>query len=171
VEAARQAVKTAWRAVIVAQSELWPEISIEHNQYERREGFSSNIDWDFLFKVDVPLLQGGSAIGKIKQAVSQWKKEKLNYSLVRREAGRDIKESFEKWRSSKSESGALEEALKAAEENFRLQKEDYTHNLVGNLDVLEALEELQQTRREAIRAHYQMKSDYWRLRIAAGEIP
>lgn len=171
VEAARQAVKTAWQAVIVAQSEFWPELSIEHNQYERREGLSSNIDWDLLFKIDVPLLQGGEAIGKVKQAISQWKKEKLTFSKVRREAERDIKDSYEKWFSSQAEYRSLEEAVKAAEENFHLQKEEYTRNLVNNLDVLEALESLYQTRREAVRAYYQMKEDYWRLRIATGEIP
>lgn len=170
VEAARQAVKTAWRGVIVAQSEFWPELSIEHTQYERREGVQANIDWDFLFKINVPLLQGGEAIGKFKQAVSKWKKEKLEFSKVRREAVRDIKDSYEKWLASRSESASLQEALKVAEENFRLQREEYAHNLVGNLDVLEALELLHTTRRDANRASYQMKEDYWRLRIAAGEV-
>lgn len=171
VEAARQAVKTAWQAVIVAQSEFWPELSIEHTQYERREGFQSNIDWDFLFKIDIPLLQGGEAIGKVKQAMSQWRQQKLNYSKVKREAELDIKESYDRWLASASEAKALEEALKASEENFRLQNEEYGRNLVSNLDVLDALEELRQAYREASRAHYQMKENYWRLRIAAGEIP
>jgi len=171
VEAARQGVKTAWRGVIVAQSKFWPELSVEHTQYERREGSQSGIDWDFLFKIDVPLFQGGAAVGGLKKAVSLWKKEKLGFQKTRREAERDIKDSYEKWFSSQAEHRALEEAAQATEENFRLQKDDYAHNLVGNLDVLEALEEFYQTRRDATRAFYQMKENYWRLRIASGEIP
>jgi len=170
VEAAEQSVKTAWRGVIVEQSSLWPEISVEHNQYIRREGFQSNLDWDFLFKINVPLFRGGETTGKIKQAVSRWKKEKLNHSLAKRQAEFEIKESFQNWISSLDELQALQEAVKASEENFTLQKEEYRRSLVGNLEVLEALESLHETQREANRAHYQMKQNYWGLRVAAGEV-
>jgi len=169
VEAARQSAKTAWRGVIVAQSGFWPEISIQHNQYERREGFQSNLDWDFLFKIDVPLFQGGEAFGGFKKAVSRWKQEKLTYSLVKREAELEIKESYQNWRASLEEVRFLEEAVRAALENFRLQREEYDHNLVGNLDVLQALESLHQTRRDANRVHYEMKENFWKLKVAAGE--
>jgi len=155
----------------VAQSKFWPELSIENNQYIRREGFQSNIDWDFLFKINVPLFQGGEAIGNVKKAVSEWKKKKLNYSKVRREAELEIKKHYENWLASVSEARSLQEAVKAAEENFRLQKQDYVHNLVSNLDVLEALQELLQTRRDANRAHYEMKQNDWAFQVATGTAP
>jgi outer membrane protein len=170
VEAAKQSAKTAWRGVIVAQSEFWPDLSIEHNQYERREGFQSNLDWDFLFKINVPLFQGGETFGGFKKSVSLWKQEKLNYSLVKRQAELEIKESYQNWKASLEEARSLKEAVQASEENFRLQKEEYAHNLVNNLDVLEALELLHETRRDANRAHYQMKQNYWQLMVAAGEL-
>ena len=170
VEAARQSVKTAWRSVIVAQSALWPELSLEHNQYQRREGIQANIHWDLLFKVDVPLFRGGETVGKVKEAVSRWKKEKLAYSLVRRRAKLEIEESYQNWIASLEQTQALKEAVRASEENFRLQKEEYARNLVSNLDVLTALESLYQTRRDANRAYYQMKENYWALRISVGEI-
>ena len=170
VEAARQSVKTAWRGVLVEQSRLWPEISLEHNQYERREGFQSNIDWDFLFKVNVPLFRGGESVGKIKEAVSRWKKEKLNHSLVLREAELDVKGAYQNWASSLEESDALDEAVRASEENFRIQQEEYRRNLVSNLEVLEALATLHETRREANRAFYEMKINYWGVRVASGEL-
>lgn len=170
VEAAKQAAKTAWRAVIVEQSAFWPEVTMEHNQYDRREGLQAQIDWDFLFKITVPLSRGGETIGKVKQAVSRWKKSKLAYRKARREASLDIQQNYEHWTTSLEETRALADAVKASEENFRLQKDEYAHNLVSNLDVLEALESLRQTRREANAAHYQMKENYWRLRVAAGEV-
>ena len=171
VEAAKQSAKTAWRGVIVAQSKFWPELSIEHTQYVRREGSQSGLDWDFLFKIDVPLFQGGEAVGKMKEAVSKWKQEKLSYYLAKRQAELDIKESYENWLASFDEAESLQEAVKAAEENFRLQKDEYTHNLVNNLDVLEALESLHQTRRDANRTYYQMKENYWGLRVAVADVP
>ena len=63
---------------------------------------------------------------------------------------------------------ALELALKGTEENYRLQRDEYKRNLVSNLDVLEALESLIETRREASRLLYETKQNYWRLKIATG---
>ncbi len=169
IEAQRQAVKTAWRSVIVAQSEFWPELSLESNQYQRREGLAQDIEWDLLFKVDVPLSRGGETVGKVKEAVSRWKKSKFSYSLAKRKARLEIQESYQNWITSLDETRALEAALQASQENFLLQKDEYTKNLVSNLDVLEALESLFETRREANRADYERKANYWALRIAAGE--
>jgi outer membrane protein len=170
VEATRQAVKTARGALIVAQSALWPEITLENSQYVKREGFQKDFDWDLLIKVNVPLFRGGETIGKLKEARSRWKQTKLVYSRTRREAELEIKEAYEKWVASRRQSRALEKALRASQENYRLQKEDYARNLVGNLDVLEALEELFETSRAANRVHYEMKESYWRLQVATGEV-
>lgn len=169
VDAAKQSVKTAMGNVVVAQSGFWPELSIEHNQYERREGFQSNIDWDFLFKIDIPLFQGGDAWGDFKEARSQWKQAKLTYQLANREAELEVKQAYQAFLSSAEEAKALDEALKAAEENFKLQKEDYERNLVSNLDVLEALRSLFETKRQSNELHYQMKQNYWALQIASGK--
>lgn len=169
VDAAKQSVKTAMGNVVVAQSGFWPELSIEHTQYERREGFQSNIDWDFLFKIDIPLFQGGDAWGDFKEARSQWKQAKLTFQLANREAELEVKQAYQTFLSSSEEAKALDEALKAAEENFKLQKEDYERNLVNNLDVLEALQSLFETKRQSNELHYQMKQNYWALQIAAGK--
>jgi len=170
VEAARQAVKTAKQGIVVAQSGLWPEITLDSNLYEKREGFQSGIDWDVLFTIKVPLFKGGETVGEIKQAMSEWKKAKYSYSLAERQAEFEIKEAYEYWVASLQESKLLEDARAASEENFRLQKEDYLRSLVNNLDVLEALESLQDTRREAVRAHYEMKENYWQLAVATGRL-
>ncbi|OGW68633.1 MAG: hypothetical protein A2036_03190 [Omnitrophica bacterium GWA2_50_21] len=169
VEAAEQAVKTAWNGVVVAQSGLWPDISLVNNQYQKRDGFQDAIDWDLLFKINVPLYRGGETLGKIKSATSAWKKAKLFYSLARRQAELDIKEAYQTWVASRNEYQALEKAVKSSEENFQLQKEDYSQNLVNNLDVLSALESLHETRREANRAKYELKENYWNLKTAMGK--
>ena len=60
--------------------------------------------------------------------------------------------------------------MAASEKNFNLQKEDYAHNLVSNLDVLEALQALFDTRRQANQTYYQMKENYWQFKVAIGKI-
>ncbi len=169
VQAAKQSMKTARQGIVVAQSEFWPELSLEHNRYQRREGVQADIDWDLLFKLDVPLFRGGGTVGKVKEAVSRWKKEKLAYSLALRQAEFEIKEAYQNWIASVAEDASLKEAVKSAADNFRLQREEYKRNLVSNLDVITALEFLHQTRRDSNHAYYQMKENYWGLRVAAGE--
>lgn len=171
VEAARMAVKVAWDAVIVAQSEFWPKLNLTHNHFEHRDGFQSGITWDLLLKLDVPLFRGGENLGKFKEAVSRWKKAKLNYSLVFRKAELEIKQSYEEWFSSADEYPLLVKAVKASKKDFELQLEEYGRNLVSNLDVLDALERLNASKRDANQAYYEMKQNYWKLKVAVGEIP
>ncbi len=168
VEAANQAEKTAKQAIIVAQSGLWPRITLDANHYEHREGFQSDIDWDLLFKINVPLFRGGETLGEIKETYSEWKQAQLNYSLVKRQAELEIKSSYQNWLAAQEQNKAFIQAVKAAQENYRLQKEDYVRSLVNNLDVLSALEELFNTSKEGNRAHYEMKQNYWRYQTAVG---
>lgn len=170
VKAAQQSVKTAWRGIVVAQSGFWPTLSIDHNQYMRREGFTASIDWDTLFKFDLPLFSGGATVGQLKDSISILKQKKLSFSLARRQAEMEIKQDYEGWRFSREQYLALGEAVKAAEENYELQSDEYRHSLVSNLDVLAALESLHQTRQNANQAYYRMRQDEARLKVAIGEI-
>jgi outer membrane protein TolC len=170
VKAARYAVKTAGSNVIVAQSGLWPEISLENNQYIRREGFQKDFDWDLLFTIDIPLFRGGQSLGEIKESVSEWNKAKYSYSLTERRAELEIKDAYQNWMTSVDRSKSLELAVKESEENYNLQRDEYARNLVSNLDVLAALESLNETRRDANQVYYEMKVNYWHLKVAQGEV-
>lgn len=170
VKAYKHLTKIARSGIISAQSELWPEIVMDSNAYVHREGFQKDIDWDVLFKINIPLSRGGENLGNLKEAYSDWKTSKLNYSLAKRQADFEIKEAYQNWYASYEEFEALRDAVNASEENFKLQKEDYAHNLVSNLDVLEALQELFDVRRQANETHYQMKENYWQLQISKGNL-
>jgi outer membrane protein len=170
VKSSEQAVKTAWRGILVAQSGFWPTISLDHNHYTRREGVLANLDWDTLFRFDVPLFSGGETIGQVKDAVSILKQKKLTFSLAKRQAELDIKQSYQIWLSSKETNGLLKEAVRNAEQNYEIQSEEYTRSLVSNLDVLAALESLQNTRQRQNLVYYVMKQDEAAFRVAIGEV-
>jgi len=168
VLSAEEAKRTANSGLIIAQSKLWPEISIDTNLYEKREGFQSGIDWDLLLNINIPIARGGEAIGEIKKALSERKRARLTLTESRRRAELEIKQAYDAWNSSLEEIQALKAAVDASQKNYELQKEDYTRNLVNNLDVLQALEFLNDARIEADRAYFENKINYWRLRIATG---
>jgi outer membrane protein len=171
VNAAKQTVKIARQGVIEAQSDLWPELTLDSNLYNKRDGSQFNVDWDVLLTLNFPIGKGGTTLGNLKQAISVWKQARHTHSLTKREAVLDIQESYENWMASLNQSKALEQALEASQKSFDLQKKEYSTNLVSNLDVLDALNELYDTSRTANDVYYQMKENYWRLKVAVGEAP
>jgi outer membrane protein TolC len=170
VKAAEQAVKTAWRGILVAQSGFWPTMSIAHNQYMRREGFMASVDWDTMFEFNLPLFSGGETVGQVKDAVGILKQKKLTFTLARRQAELDIKQSYQIWLSAKETNKLLKEAVQKAEKNYEIQSEEYTRSLVSNLDVLAALESLNNTRQRENLTYYIMKQDEAAFRVAIGEV-
>jgi outer membrane protein len=170
VKASEQAVKTAWRGIVVAQSGFWPTMTLSHNQYMRREGFMASMDWDTLFKFDVPIFSGGETVGQVKDAIGILKQKKLTFSLARRQAELDIKQSYQIWLSAKETNALLAEAVRKAERNYAIQSEEYTRSLVSNLDVLAALESLNNTQQRENLTYYVMKQDEAAFRVAIGEV-
>jgi len=170
VKAAEQAVKTAWRGILVAQSGFWPTITLDHNRYMRREGVLANLDWDTLIKFDVPLFSGTATVGQVKDSIGILKQQKLTFSLAKRQAELDIKQSYQIWLSAKETNNLLKEAVQDAERNYAIQSEEYTRSLVSNLDVLAALQSLQNTRQRQNLTYYVMKQDEAAFRVAIGEV-
>ena len=170
VKAAEQAVKTAWRGILVAQSGFWPTITLDHNQYTRREGNLANLDFDTLFRFDVPLFSGGETVGQVKDSLGILRQKKLYFSLAKRQAELDIKQSYQVWLSAKETNELLKEAVQDAENNYATQSEEYTRSLVSNLDVLAALESLHNTRQRQNLTYYVMKQDEAAFRVAIGEV-
>jgi len=155
--------------VIVAQSDLWPSLTLDAKSYEHREGFQSGISWDALFTLRVPLGKGGTTAGEVADTMSKWRQAKLSASYTERTAQREIKDAYDLWKSSLERYRALDKAVQSSQENFDFQKEEYQKRLVSNLDVLESLQTLFQTKRDANEAFYDVKKNYWRLEIAKGE--
>jgi outer membrane protein len=169
VQAAQEAWFQAKRHILVAQADVWPDVSVEGNYYTQRVGVSEDIDWDILLEVDVPIFQGGQVVGAFREGVSRARQAKLHFERTKREAELEIRDGYAQLEAALKQSAALQHAEDAAERNYQLQREDYTLNLVSNLDVLKALQELQDVRRDVIRARYEAHRLFWRLLVATGE--
>lgn len=170
VEALRAAAQTAEGKVTVIRSELFPRVDLTANFYEKREGFQESIDWDVLFTVDAPIFKGGTSAGRYKKALSDLRIARLLHERARREAELEIRGAARDWATSVKRTRALASAARDAGENFKIQKDEYARNLVSNLDVLEALEQLREARRESNAARFGMKLNYWRYLAATGRI-
>jgi outer membrane protein len=170
VLAAHEAWHVARQEVRVAQAGFWPTVDAEGNYYVERAGAAEDVTWDATLTVDVPLFQGGRTLGAVREARAGEREAKLTLELARREAMLDIRDVYAKLQAELARRGALQRALDAAEENYRLQAEDYRRSLVNNLDVLQALETLQDSRRDLLASAYEVKRLYEQLCAATGEV-
>ncbi|MBI1991908.1 MAG: TolC family protein [Candidatus Omnitrophica bacterium] len=169
VKAAEEAWQAAKNEVTIAQAARWPKVDVESNYYETRAGAASGVDWDVILTVDAPIFQGGQTIGAVREAASRERQAELHFERTQREAELDIRDTCAKLQGAMARHAALQSALAAAEENYRLQVEDYRLSLINNLDVLQTLQALEDARREAVAARYAAKRLHWRLRVAVGE--
>lgn len=169
VQAAEEAWRAAQKKVSVARGALFPTVALEGNYYVERAGAAEDVNWDVALKVDAPIFQGGDHAGAMKEATARERQAKLQYQKAERAASLDIRDATARLKAAVARSAALEKAMKASEEDYRFQVEDYRLSLVNNLDVLQALQALQEARREYLHATYEAKRLYWQLRIATGE--
>ncbi|OGX40113.1 MAG: hypothetical protein A3C53_08015 [Omnitrophica WOR_2 bacterium RIFCSPHIGHO2_02_FULL_68_15] len=169
VLASEEAWKFAKKEVAVERAGFWPGVDLESNYYTKRVGVAADVDWDVLVTVDVPIFQGGEVVGAVREAASKARQAKLAHDLAGREAVLDVENTYNELAAALQRSTALAGALAAAEEDYRLQLEDYRRSLINNLDVLQVLQTLQDTRRDEIRARHEAHRLYWRLLAETGE--
>ncbi|MBI4227451.1 MAG: TolC family protein, partial [Candidatus Omnitrophica bacterium] len=169
--ATEQAARVAKEAVTVAGADRWPTVSLDGTYFVERVGAAKEVAWDAAVEVDVPIFQGGEVTGAIREAESQARQAGWQVSAARRSAVRDVRDRHAQVTTAIAQAEALARALEAADESYRLQVEDYGRSLVNHLEVLQALQALQDVRRDAIHAAYEAKRLAWRLRASVGETP
>ena len=169
VKAAEQALEISHQQLRVARSKFFPTVNTEGNYYLERSGAAKEVTWDASLEVSVPIFQGGSALGAVREARTGIRQAELRLQRTRRVAVQEIRDAYADYEGALAQVRALTKALEAAEENYQLQVEEYRRSLVSNLEVLSTLQDLQDTRWELIQARFEALRRYWKLRAAAGE--
>lgn len=169
IKAANYAWQYSEKQLDVINSDFLPTVSWQGNLYTQRTGFDKNTDWDIMLKVDVPIFEGTETLGKSKEYKLIAHQRELEYIRLKRFAPYDIKDAYVKLDTALAVHENLRKAFYTAKMNYYLQRKDYERNLVSNLDVLAAIQTLQDAQRNYIRAVYEAKRLYWRLRVSMGE--
>ncbi len=169
VRAAEQEYILAQKKVVSAQSGFFPQIYLDGNYYTRRVGFQSGIDWDATLTMDVPIFDGMTTIGTVRETASQREEARLTWERARRWAALEAQQEFDSYVTGVDEEAALREARDAVKESYRLQSEDYKLNLVNNLEVLDSLRRYQDVYRSWNSSFFEAKKAYWALKAAAGD--
>jgi outer membrane protein len=171
VLAAGEAVTVARKNITAARAGYFPTVDLVGNSYTRRVGSSAGVDWDVALNVTVPLFDGFRTRGDVQEARALAREAELSLSRTRRQAVLDIRDAYTTLASDQKQLQAYRKAADAAQKNYDLQAEDYRNNLVSNLDVLQALEDLQTVRRSYIVIKNATQRAYWDLKVATGDVP
>ncbi len=168
VEAARLQADAADLAVAVYSREHWPVIAADGNYYLKRTGFQEDIKWDATLSLDLPLYAGGATVARTRGAKARKRAAEQAYRLAGRRAESDVRARYYDVDSALKRAAALDKAASLADANVKAQREDYRNGLVTNLDVLGALNALQQTRLQLDRARLDAVLYKAELDVAAG---
>lgn len=165
-QAKKEAAHSNWSA---EKGLRFPTLNAEANYYPYRVGFQEDIKWDALFSLDVPLFRGGEAHGKIRQARAQSRQADLAYEETKKKAEMEARQSYHNFVASRESMTALAVAQTKGEENYLVMEKEYHQGVTNNLEVLTALKQWQELKRQYWQAYAQAHVNWWQLKVAMGE--
>jgi outer membrane protein TolC len=166
--AAIAAERAAARALSATKGEFWPSISVAGDYYLNQHPDSA-LDWDIALTCDLPVFDGGIIAAKVSEQKARLRSSTLSLSQVRRDAEREVHTAYNDFVSSSARWLRLEETSRLAARAWELQKQDYARGVSSNLDVLNALRQMHEARRDRHDAEMEMRANLVRLHVAAGD--
>ena len=165
--AATKNVEAFKAGVEVAKGASLPSVDLIGNIYAQRPDLHQNGIWDVEIAVTLPIFTGGIISANVKTAESQRRQSEIQLSLVQRTALEEVRSLYHNVKSDTAQWTALQAAFDLSEKNYQANVKDYEHNLVTNLDVLQALTAYQDTERSLEKIRYLLKVDFNQLEAAA----
>ncbi|MDO8803303.1 MAG: TolC family protein [Elusimicrobiota bacterium] len=168
--ARRKSLEVTGYLLDVQDRNLWPTVTVSANYYVVRHPLPDPVNrWDGNLAVNIPLYKGGAAQAQRQAAYSVKRAAVTALQLAERQALTEVRSAYEELKYSALQAASLEEALALASGNALYQEEDYKLGLVTNLDVLSALNTVQQTRLALSQARVQEIWTLLKLKTAAGQ--
>ena len=170
VLAAKAGVDLAGAAVLQAHGEHLPNLSVQGKYFLDSDGASTSA-WNVQLVASLPLFEGGEVVAQEDTADSKKRQADLQYSLTRRQALQDIRGAYRALANSLSEVDAYGKALDAAQKDYTAVERDRRLALNTNLDVLNALTQLETAKTNYDQAKYQVLINSIWLGEATGDLP
>jgi outer membrane protein len=171
VKAAISNVALADASLLQAHGEHLPTLAVQGTYYLQRDGGSSTPDWNAQLVASLPLFEGGQIIAQEDQAASKKRQAEMQLSLTHRSALDDIREAYKSLLESMGETDAYQKAEQAYEQAYQDVMHDYKLNLTTNLELLQTMTSLENTKISYIKAKYQTLYDQVWLGVATGALP
>jgi outer membrane protein len=168
VQSSERSLEAARLNTSIARRQRWGSIGLTADYYLKRQGFSANTHYDAVIGLNIPIWDGGVISAQTKEAKAQEKSAEYALSAAQRAAERDARAAYMNLQWSLSAVQALQKADDLASANVKAQENDYRLSLVTNLEVLDSLTALQNTRLQLNSARHQAAFARAQLEVAAG---
>ncbi len=149
----------------------WPTADVTGTYYFQRPAFMSDLTWDVMLELKMPLFHGGSIDAAIKQAKAARDQAQLSLEEKERAAAHDVRTLHDQLAAALRESRALDAAAQAAQKSYDALQGEYRLGLVTNLEVLEALDFLQAQKNARDAARINAKRLDVKLGVAVERLP
>lgn len=157
--------------VRAAQADYFPRLDLTANYYFSRFHYPTTTpDWDAGLTLTVPIFSQGITKATVREAQESRLQAELVLNQKKRNAEVEIHTAYNNLLSSLEQVKALEKAMATTEENYKQQEKDYRYSLATNLDVIQALNALDETKRTLDRTRYQALHAAAELKAVANEL-
>ncbi|MEK6775095.1 MAG: TolC family protein [Bdellovibrionota bacterium] len=171
IRALKLGVETNEHEIRSAQAGHLPTLSLIGNGYLSQSGVqsSNNPDWDIGLSLSFPIFSGGIVSAKVRQIREIEIQAELLLKNRRRVAEEEIRRAYSTLMSDLEQVKSLEKALSATEQNYKEQARNYSFSLTTNLDVIQALNALQDTKRTLDKTRFDALTAWAQLRSATAQ--
>ncbi len=169
VLASQEAVLVMRKKISVAQAGFWPKVSLDGDYYTKKTS-STPQDWDVTLKFEVPLFQGGENLGNVRTANAQYEQSTLLAAETKRRAIMEVTQALAQWEGAVKRRDAFELAANLSKQNYELQLEDYGHQQINIIDLLQSLADWEESQRDYLSAQSDAVRAWWNLKVKAGDI-
>lgn len=164
VESERQ----ARRNLSSAKGALFPEISATGSYTLNQNPDPITQQWAVNFQIQLPLFDGGLILNRIQEQKALVQQSELNVENIRRTADQDLRTAYANFNSSAAQVVRLQEEVEMSSLNYDALADDYKKGVASNLDVLIALNNLQNARRTLNSADLNARFNLIQLHVASG---
>lgn len=149
-----------------------PTLLLSGNRYlsQSRVSGTNKHDWDVNVSLSFPIFSGGIVNARVREIKENELQAELQLKNQRRIAEEQIRQAYSTLLSSLEQVKALEAARAATDANYKEQVKNYRFSLTTNLDVIQALNSLQDTNRTLDKTRFDALIAWAQLRTAIGNV-
>lgn len=172
IQALKLTVEANEYEITAAKGGHLPTLLFTGNRYLSQSGVrsTSQHDWDIGLTLSFPIFSGGIVSARVREIRENELQAELQLKQQRRVAEEQIRRAYNTLNSSLEQVKALEAARSATEANYKEQVRNYRFSLTTNLDVIQALNSLQDTNRTLDKTRFDALIAWAQLRTAIGNV-
>jgi len=170
-------VKASRAGIGMAVSQYLPSFyafysySWRHQDFDKiKHMFDTDYNWYMGVQLSVPIFQGFSRIAELSKARLNYKSSQEALDQVRRDIALETKQSYFEVQQAKKAIAVAKNAVEAADEVLRLNREKYSLGAGTMLDLIVAQVSYTSAKSEHIQSMYSYKKSIARLQKAMGKL-